>query len=74
MKTDNIEKSFAMEILHEVKLANKRQFVIIILLVVALACSVAFNIYLSNDTGSSIDTIDVKDANDINNTNFGIGE
>ena len=52
-----MKESFAMEILHDYKLANRRMFIIIIVLIVALICSVGYNIYLSNDIGTIDESI-----------------
>lgn len=68
------EESFARELLHDYKLANKRVFIIIILLIITNTCSIIYNIYQANDMSSSVDTIDVKDINDITSSNFKIGE
>jgi len=45
------EKSFAMEILQDYKKANKRMFVIVIILIIALIGSIGYTIYLLNDIG-----------------------
>lgn len=46
MKNDT---SFAMEILHDYKLVNKRMFVIVIILIIALIGSIGYTIYLLNN-------------------------
>ena len=61
------EKSFAMEILQDYKLVNKRLFIIIIILIVALICSVGYTIYLLNDIGTIDESITQQNDSGDNN-------
>ena len=61
------EKSFAMEILQDYKLVNKRLFIIIIILIVSLICSVGYTIYLLNDIGTIDESITQQNDSGDNN-------
>lgn len=74
-KTKEVENSFAIEILKDYKKANKRQFIIIIILVLCLMGSIGYTFYILNDiqTVTKTDTIDIQNVNDINESDIGIG-
>ena len=71
MKNDSI----TMEILRDYKLVHKRDFIIIIILILALIFVTYKYIQLSNDmqTVVTTDTIDIQDVNDITDSDIGIG-
>ena len=67
------EQSFAMELLKEDHKKNKRQFIIILVLIGLLALAVSYIVFLLNDIGTTITTedYDVNQENgDNNNNNF----
>lgn len=59
-------KNPAMDILHEFKLANKRIFIITIILLIGLLVSIGYIIYLLNDIGTTTTTQEIKDVSTIN--------
>lgn len=61
------EKSFAMEILQDYKKANKRMFVIVIILIIALIGSIGYTIYLLNDIGYEDTIVTQKNEEGYNN-------
>lgn len=64
-KTDDLEKSFAMEILQDYKLANKRQFIIIMALIAVVLCLFGHIIYLYEDIGTVETTQEISDFDSI---------
>lgn len=71
MKNDMV----TLQILRDYKMANLRQFIIIILLIICLACSIVYTIKLLNDiqTITTTDTIDIDNVNNIDKSDIGIG-
>lgn len=69
-----MKSSFAGEILTDYKRANKRQFIIILVLLAMLSVSVIFNIYLASDTGVIDETIEIEDVETIDNSHIKIGD
>lgn len=69
-----MDKSFAREILEDYKKTNKRQFIIILLLLAMLITSVGYNIYLANDIGTIDETIEIDDVETIDNSHIKIGD
>ncbi len=67
-KTDELEKSFAMEILQDYKLVNKRQFIVILVLIFTLICLGGYVIYLLNDIGTVETTQEISDFDTIDGT------
>lgn len=61
----DIKKSFAMEILQDYKKVNKRQFIIILILIFALIASIGYTIYLLNDIGTIETTQEINDFDTI---------
>lgn len=70
------EQSFAMELLSDYKKQNKRLFVIIIVVLVMWLCTIGYLVYILNDMGVSetIDTIEIEDAETIDNSHIKIGD
>ena len=50
------EHSFAMELLHDARKTNKRQFIIIIVILGMFTCLLGYTIWLLNDIGT-VETI-----------------
>lgn len=68
------DKSIAMEIISDYKKANKRMFILNIILILALITSIGYIFYLLNDIGSVESTIDVQDVETIDNSHIKIGD
>lgn len=70
------EQSFAMELLQDYKKANKRQFIIIIVILVMWFCTIGYLIYILNDIGTIETTSkqEIKDVDTIENSNVTNGD
>lgn len=70
------ENSFAMELLKDQKKQNKRQFIIILVILGMFTCLLGYTIYLLNDFGVSTetDTIDIDNVETIDNSHIKIGD
>jgi flagellar basal body-associated protein FliL len=70
------EKSFAMELLQDYKKANKRLFIIIIIILAMWFCTIGYLIYILNDIGTIETTSkqEIKDADTIENSNVTNGD
>ena len=70
------EESFAMELLKDQKKQNKRQFIIILVILGMFTCLLGYTIYLLNDFGVSTetDTIDIDNVETIDNSHIKIGD
>lgn len=64
-KANELEKSFAMEILQDYKLVNKRQFIVILVLIFTSLCLGGYVIYLLNDIGTVETTQEISDFDTI---------
>lgn len=71
---ENPEESLAMELLKDFKKQNKRQFVIILVLLLMFTCLLGYTIWLLNDIGTTTDTIDIDDVDNIDNSHIKIGD
>lgn len=70
------EESFATQILKDYKKQNKRQFIIILVILGMFTCLLCYTIYLLNDFGVSTetDTIDIDNVETIDNSHIKIGD
>ena len=70
------EHSFAMELLKDQKKQNKRQFIIILVILGMFACLLGYTIYLLNDFGVSTETetIDIDNVETNDNSHIKIGD
>lgn len=70
------EQSFAMELLKDQKKQNKRQFIIILVILGMFTCLLGYTIYLLNDFGVSTETetIDIDNVETIDNSHIKIGD
>jgi flagellar basal body-associated protein FliL len=70
------EKSFAMELLQDYKKANKRLFIIIIIILAMWFCTIGYLIYILNDIGTIETTSkqEIKDVDTIENSNVTNGD
>ena len=66
------EHSFDMELLKDQKKQNKRQFIIILVILGMFTCLLGYTIYLLNDFGVSTetDTIDIDNVEAIDNSHI----
>ncbi len=67
------EQSFAMELLKEDHRKNKRQFIVIMVLIGCLALAMSYIIYLLNDINTTAETIDINNVETIDNSHIKIG-
>ena len=70
------EHSFAMELLKDQKKQNRRQFIIILVILGMFTALLGYTIYLLNDFGVSTetDTIDIDNVETIDNSHIKIGD
>ena len=68
------EKSLAMELLQDYKKTNKRQFIIILVILSMWFSTIGYLIYILNDIGSTTDTIDIQDVESIDSSHIKIGD
>lgn len=70
------EHSFAMELLKDQKKQNKRQFIIILVILGMFTCLLGYTIYLLNNFGVSTETetIDIDNVETIDNSHIKIGD
>lgn len=69
-------KSFAMEILIDYKKANKRQFAIIITILIMWFATIGYLVHILNQIGTleESDTIEIEDVETIDNSHIKIGD
>lgn len=67
-------KSFAKELLDDYKKANKRLFIIILVILPMWFATIGYLVYILNDIGKSTDTIDMQDVESIDNSHIKIGD
>lgn len=68
------EQSFAMELLKEDHKKNKRQFIIILVLIGLLALAMTYIVILLNDIETTTETIDIDNVEKIDNSHIKIGD
>lgn len=69
------EKGLALELLADYKKANKRQFIIILVLIVMWALTIGYLVYTLNDIGTIETTSqEITDVDSIDNTNIVNGD
>lgn len=69
-----MENNITLEILKDYKAANRRQFIIIIILIICFTLSLAYNFILINDIGTitTTDTIDIDNVDNIDKSDIAI--
>lgn len=70
MKND----SLAMELLNDYKKANKRQFIIILVILTMWFATIGYLVYILNDIGTIETTQEIQDVNTIENSNITNGD
>jgi len=68
------EESFATQILHDYKMQNKRQFIVILVILGMFTCLLGYTIWLLNDIGTTTQSIDIEDVENIDNSHIKIGD
>lgn len=68
------QDSFAMEMLKDYKKQNKRQFIIIIILIMCWFVTGAYLVYLLNDIGVIEETQEISDVDTIENSSIANGD
>ena len=67
------EQSLALELLKDYKKQNKRQFVIILVILGMFTCLLGYTIWLLNDIGNETTTTETYDMNTENGNNNYVG-
>lgn len=68
------EQSFALELIKDYKKQNKRQFIIILILLVMWFCTIGYLVYILNDIESIETTQQIDGAETIENSNITNGD
>lgn len=70
------EQSFAMELLKDYKMANKRLFIALIVVLSMWFVTIGYLVYILNDIDQveEYDTIDIQDVETIDNSHIKIGD
>ena len=68
------EESFAMELLRDYKKANKRQFIIILVILTMWFSTIGYLVYVLNDIEYTEETIDIQEVETIDDSNIQIGD
>lgn len=66
--------SLASEILQDYKKANKRMFIIIIVILVMWLCTIGYLVYILNDIGTIENTQEINDIDSIENSDIVNGD
>lgn len=64
----------ASEILSDYKKANKRQFIITLVILVMWFLTIGYLVYILNDIGTVESTLDINDVENIDNSHIKIGD
>lgn len=70
------EKSLAMELIQDYKKANKRQFIIILVILIMWFITIGYLVYTLNDIGTTETTTsqEIEDVDTIENSNISNGD
>ena len=68
------DQSLAMEILSDYKKANKRQFIIILVILTLWFITIGYLVYILNDIGVEETTQEIQDVETIKNSNITNGD
>lgn len=68
------QQSFAMDLLKDYKRQNKRQFIIILVILCMWFITGCYLVYILNDVGTSEETIDIQDVENIDNSHIKIDD
>ena len=68
------EESFAMELLKDQRKQNKRQFVVILVILAMWFATIGYLVYILNDIEYTEETIDIQEVETIDDSNIQIGD
>lgn len=68
------EQSFALDLLRDYKKQNKRQFIIILIVLVMWFCTIGYLVYILNDIGTVETAQEITDVDTIENSNITNGD
>lgn len=68
------EESFAFELLKDQRKQNKRQFVVILVILAMWFATIGYLVYVLNDIEYTEETIDIQEVETINESNIQIGD
>lgn len=68
------EQSFAMELLSDAKKTNKRQFIIILVILTMWFLTIAYLVYILNDIGTVETSQQIEGVDTIENSNINNGD
>ena len=69
------EQSFALDLLRDYKKQNKRQFIIILVILAMWFITIGYLVYVLNDIGTVDESsIDIEDVENIDNSHIKIGD
>ena len=68
------EQSLAMELVSDYKKQNKRQFVVILVILVMWFITIGYLVYVLNDIGTIETKQEIEDVNTIENSNIANGD
>lgn len=68
------EKGIAVELLSDYKKANKRQFIVIIIILSMWFATIGYLVYILNDIEVVEDTIEIQDVRSIEDSDIQLGD
>ena len=68
------EESFAFELLKDQRKQNKRQFVVILVILAMWFATIGYLVYILNDIEYTEETIDIQEVETIDDSNIQIGD
>lgn len=68
------EQSFAMELLQDQRKQNKRQFIVILVILAMWFATIGYLVYVLNDIEYTEETIDIQEVETIDDSNIQIGD
>lgn len=69
------EQSFALDLLRDYKKQNKRQFIVILVILTMWFVTIGYLVYVLNDIGTVDESsIDIEDVENIDNSHIKIGD
>lgn len=72
-KANKLETSFALEMLHDYKIQNKRLFIIVVMMMLLWFATGSYLVYILNDIGTTEETQSIEDIDTIENSNISNG-
>lgn len=72
-KANKLETSFALEMLHDYKIQNKRLFIIVVMMMLLWFATGSYLVYILNDIGTTEETQSIEDIDTIENSSISNG-